>query len=243
MRFQTLTAAEAAGLYADVEDAAPSTRMRVRHALSFDDDILDAFSALGVGRRLLDIGSGDGGFLRAAVARGFDCVGVDVSENLAKFASEKSGAPVLVGELTDLGLPRASFDWVNFDQVLSYVTKPRDVAQEVAALLRPGGFCRIREYNPDSLSARLKGKRYWMYAPTIVNVWPPRAIQALAEASGLRVARVIAGTEASLASWLTTARKKTLPRRLTDTILFGMRRVQVGGFRVAADTVYYLRKP
>src|SRR5207245_1825353 len=114
-----------------------------------------------------------------------------VSASLAKTAAERSGAPVHVGQLTDLDLPKASFDWANFDQVLSYVPNPREVVRKATGLLRPGGICRIREYNPDSLSARLKGQKYWMYGPTIVNVWPPKAIRVLAAATILRVERAL----------------------------------------------------
>lgn len=243
LRFQVVDQAAAARLYADIEDTAPCIRKPVRRALRFPDDIVEALARLGPGRRVLDVGSGDGEFLAAAVRRGFEGVGLDVSPRLAALAQERSGARVLVGQLTEADLPRASFDCVNLDQVISYMANPRDVMREVADLLCPGGTCRIREYNPESLSARLKGKAYWMYAPTIVSVWTPAAIAALARASGLRLVRVIAGTEASLGRWLATAPQPTPARRLRDTVLFLLRRTRLGPLQVAADTVYYLQKP
>jgi hypothetical protein len=113
----------------------------------------------------------------------------------------------------------------------------------VGGLLRGGGFCRIREYDADSMSSRLKGKNYWMYAPTHVNVSTGKSIEALAEAAGLEVIRVIPGTESSLASWLATEPSRTLGHRLRDILLFGLRRLRILGVSVAADTVFYLRKP
>jgi SAM-dependent methyltransferase len=225
-----------------LEDVAPSVRRPARRALRFDDDVLRSFHRLGSGRRLLDIGAGNGEFLDAAQRYGYECVGTDVSARLAQAAAARSGTQVLVGPINELELPTGWFDWVNLDQVLSYVAEPRPFLQQIASLLRPGGMCRVREYNPDSLSAQVRGKNYWMYAPTIVNVWTPKAIEALATFAGLRLARVIAGTEASLGNWLATGRARPIWRRFGDPMLYWLRRVRIRGRSLAADTVYYLQK-
>jgi 2-polyprenyl-3-methyl-5-hydroxy-6-metoxy-1,4-benzoquinol methylase len=245
MRFQLVDRQEAAGLYAEVQQESHRhfDFRSLRQPLDFGDEVLRAFACMGPGRRLLDIGSGEGGFLAAARKMGFDCLGVDVSESLARIAQKRSGVQILVGQLTELDLPEGSFDWINLDQVMSYIPNLREMMRRVGDLLRPGGICRIREYDADSLSSRLKGKKYWMYAPTHVNVSTGKSIAALATAAGLEVFRVIPGTEATLASWLATVRSRTLPKRLRDTLLFGLRRVRLFGISLAADTVFYLRKP
>jgi SAM-dependent methyltransferase len=243
LRFQVVDRQEAAGLFAEVQQESHRRFAPPRQELRCDEDILCTFADMGSGRRLLDIGSGDGRFLSVARKMGFDCLGVDVSEGLARIAREKSGAPVLVGQLTELDLAEGSFDWINLDQVLSYVPNLREMMQRVADLLRAGGICRIREYDADSLSSRLKGKKYWMYAPTHVNVSTGNSIAALAQAAHLKVMRIVPGTESSLTSWLATERTRTLGKRLRDTVLFGLRRVRLFGVSIAADTVFYLRKP
>ena len=115
-----------------------------------------------------------------------------------------------MGQLTDLDLPPGSFDGVNLDGVLIYITEPRRLIRHIAGLLRPGGVCRIREYNPDSLRARVAGRRYWVYGPTHPNLWTPRSIRALADAADLRLLRIFPGSEASLARWLASRREPTL---------------------------------
>jgi SAM-dependent methyltransferase len=234
---------QAAGLFADVQTTSHGQFVPAREELRCDEDVLRGFAEMGAGRRLLDVGSGDGRFLAAARARGFDCVGTDVSEKLAGVARHRAGVPVLVGQLAELDLPDGSFDWINLDQVLSYIPHAREVMGKVAGLLRPGGICRVRENDPDSLSARCRGKGYWMYAPTHVNVWSGKSIAALARAVGLRLARVIAGTESSLANWLATAGRRGVRQGVRDTLLYLLRRTRVFNVSVAADTVYYLRKP
>jgi SAM-dependent methyltransferase len=243
LRFQVVAEQEATSLFADVQDTASFAELPGRRELRCDEDVLRAFRRLGEGRRLLDIGSGDGRFLAAARRQGFDCVGTDVSERLASLARERSRAPVLVGKLPDLDLSPESFDWINLDQVLMYVPNPRAVMQKAADLLRPGGVCRLRENDADSFSARIKGTAYWMYGPTHVNIWTKASVAAVAAAARLRILRIIPGTESSLANWLATARASTFRSRLRDKMLFLLRRLHFFCFSVAADTVYYLRKP
>lgn len=242
LRFQVVDKTEAASLFGEVQMESHRHFVTPRQELRCDEDVLRVFAGMSAGRRLLDVGSGEGSFLLAAKQMGFDATGVDVCESLAQTARRRSEAPVLVGQLTELDLPEASFDWINFDQVLSYVPHLREIMRRVAQLLRPGGICRIREYDADSLSSRLKGKHYWMYATTHVNVMTGRSLAALARSVNLELIRVIPGTESSLSRWLATQRHSTLRQRLRDTLLFGLRRIRFLGVSVAADTVFYLRK-
>ncbi len=243
LRFQETTPEEARGLYADVQETASILQRSGRKELRCEDEVLRRLSRLAPGRRLLDVGSGDGWLLAAGKKAGFDCTGVDVSERLAEVARRRSGVPVLVGDLADLDLPRESFDVVNVDAVLMYVANPREFLTRIASLLRPEGVCRIREFDPDSLLARMRGQSYWMYAPTHARVWTARSIRAIADAAGLKVVRTIPGTEASLANWLATQRQTSLWRRLKDSCSFWARKVQLFDRRLGAEIVYYLQKP
>jgi SAM-dependent methyltransferase len=246
LRFQNVGTDEAASLYADFEDIAEVTKKAARRALRAEDDVLDVIEGLcrerRLGRRLLDIGAGDGWLLAAARRRGFHAIGTDVSERLADVARLRSGADVLVGQLDKLRLPEGSFDIVNLDQVLMYVPSPRQFLAEVRRVLSPGGLVRVREYDAHSLSARWAGRRYWMYAPTRVQVWTRRAVREVATGAGLDVARVIAGTEARLKSWLAAERNLSPRAHAKAAAQFVARRFSVGDFAIGADTVFYLRR-
>ncbi len=242
LRFQGVLPEEAKRLFADVQDVAPRIHPRRRRELRCEEDVLQVFRKLGLGRRLLDIGSGDGDFLSAARKSGFDCLGTDVSARLAEVARSRSGSEVLVGDLADLDLPSESFDIINLDSVLMYVSEPRDLMLEVARLLRPGGVCRIHEFDPDSLIGRLKGRHYWLYAPTHVNVWTRKSIVALGAAAGMTAFRTFSGTEASLSNWLATGLGGGLWVKSRDIVVFVMRRFRLFNFGIGGDTVYYLRR-
>jgi 2-polyprenyl-3-methyl-5-hydroxy-6-metoxy-1,4-benzoquinol methylase len=190
----------------------------------------------------LDLGSGDGWFLEAANREGFDCLGVDVSERLAETARRRSGARVLVGNLHSLNLTPESFDFVNLDLVLMYVAEPRQLLLRIAQLLRPGGICRIREFDVDSIVARLAGQDYWLYGPTRVCSWTRRSIEVLAAATGFRVRHVFPGTEATLSSWIATEINPTLPARVAASVKFVLRKISLGHASLGADVAFYLEK-
>lgn len=243
LRFQLFGTAEAATLYADVQEVAERTVPAARREIRSEADVLRHLARWRGKGRLLDVGSGDGWLLAAGREAGFDCMGVDVSAQCAEVARKRSGVPVLVGQLDALALPPESFDYVNLDVVLMYVPQPQALLACIRRLLKPGGICRIHEYDPDSLAARRAGKHYWMYAPTHVSVWPRSSIEALARNTGLSLLRTYAGTEAALSSWLATRRNPSLLSSTSDCLLYVLRKARIGRLALGADTSYYLRRP
>ncbi|MCE3244945.1 MAG: hypothetical protein K0S72_1068 [Arthrobacter sp.] len=249
LRFQDLDATEDGSIYAEVEfpregagAKKPPQRVTAAWAL-FDAAILGRFETLTPGRRLLDIGSGDGRFLAAAARRGFDATGVDVSPIMAAMAQAAAGVPVLSGSLPDLALPAQSFDVVNLDLVLMYVPEPVPLLQEVTRLLAPGGICRIREFFGDSLLPRLSRDRWWFFADTTLRVYTRPAVRTLAERSGLRIEQTVAGTEMSFASYRTRMFQKSPRQGQLSPATYCVKKLRLGGTPLVADCAYYLRKP
>jgi SAM-dependent methyltransferase len=173
---------------------------------------------------------------------GFEGVGTDVSADLALKAREASGVTVLAGELTDLSLGPESFDLVNLDQVMMYVADPRALFLQVARLLAPGGFLRVREYDASSLSARMRGRRYWMYGPTRINVFTSASLSALGRVAALELYGTQPGTEASLATFIAMGGENWLSR-CKSASRFALRRLELGPWHFGADTVFYFQKP
>lgn len=85
---------------------------------------------------LLDVGCGEGTFLRLARSRGWQVAGTELSA----FASQASpDLTIHCGELWEAGLRTGSFDVVTCWHVIEHARDPLRLLSEIFQLLRPGG--------------------------------------------------------------------------------------------------------
>jgi len=112
--------------------------------------IVQRFQARG---KLLDIGTGDGRFLQTCRALGYNVVGTEVSEAGASYA-RRNGFDVKMGQITDIELPKESFDIATIWHVLEHVPEPRAVLRKVHSLLRPGGILAVAVPNEENFFVR-----------------------------------------------------------------------------------------
>jgi len=91
------------------------------------------------GVAVLDVGCGNGEYLRAMRARGVDAVGCDLSVGMLRAASPH---PALVNaDVIHLPFRPASFDVVLAPHMLYHVADRRSAAHELRRVLVPGGTC------------------------------------------------------------------------------------------------------
>jgi SAM-dependent methyltransferase len=106
-------------------------------AVPLYDRVLDAVGA-GPGTRVLDLGSGAGGFARAAVGRGALVHGIDTDPGAVEWATrEVPDATFAVGDAHDLGVV-GPVDLAAAVQLIAHVANPVQVLRE-AARVAPGG--------------------------------------------------------------------------------------------------------
>lgn len=97
-------------------------------------------------RRILEIGSGFGGFVKYAAEQGIESVGIEIEAERVKISydllkrSMTKNALVLEGVGEHLPFPKASFDYVYSTNVLEHVTEPATVIGETIRILKPGGI-------------------------------------------------------------------------------------------------------
>lgn len=101
---------------------------------------------------MVDVGCASGFSLRAARDRGWDCLGVDVSEFAINFAREHYSLNVLKGTLYDASLPDESVDVVTMWDLIEHVIDARRECIEANRILKPGGVLGLSTPDADAPS-------------------------------------------------------------------------------------------
>lgn len=148
--------------------------------------LLDEVAPGGRPGRLLEVGCGEGRFLRAAADLGWQAVGVEILPAMVRVARE-DGLDARTGDLAAAGFPAGGFDAVYMNEVIEHVVDPVGLMREVRRVLRPGGVAVVRTGNARSWSARWRGERwsYYRFCPHgHIRFFGPGAMRALAGAAG-----------------------------------------------------------
>ena len=167
--------------YVLVENDAAGEAMVLQSKRATADHYLDVLAAAGVPTRgqLLEIGCGQGNFLRQAANRGFDVTGVEYSQ----FACERARANleergrVLQGEITVLSGEAAAYDVCVLCDVIEHVRDPALFLREIIRLLRPGGILLVVTPSLASWSARFLGSRWMEYKAEHLFYYAPDTLR------------------------------------------------------------------
>ncbi len=112
------------------------------------------------GGRLLDVGCGNGRYLRTMRSLGWQVEGVELNRQSAE-SCRSSGLSVHTGDLASARLPSASFDVITARHVIEHIPTPHQFMAELARLLKPGGCLVIETPNFSSLGWALFGTKWY----------------------------------------------------------------------------------
>lgn len=137
--------------------------------------------------RLLDVGSGCGELLAAAVERGWSAVGVETAKQFCEYSSATYGVEVINSELADGIFERHSFDAVTLAAVLEHVEYPMDLLRVIGNVLKPGGVLFLDVPNEGALAFSLVNtylhSRGRDWAVQLAPTFPPYHIQGFSKES------------------------------------------------------------
>lgn len=139
--------------------------------------------------KLLDVGCGEGYFLREMLAAGWDVVGIEPDPQAASTA-RRVGAPVIEARLVDAELPGESFDLVTLNHVLEHMHDPLTELTACRLALRPSGLLWIATPNLSSAGHARFGRSWLGLDPPrhLVLFTPSALVNALGTA-GFEIVR------------------------------------------------------
>lgn len=152
--------------------------------------------------RILEIGAGDGYFLRHMKDSGWEVEGVEMGQPAAEFANSKLGVKVHCGRLEDVSLSHSEYDVIYMHHVFEHLGNPLETLRQVRSLLADGGWLYLAIPNWRSLDR-------WMFKSRWVGLKPPQHLF-LYERSTLKALLAKAG--------FTLKRTKTYSREGTTLI-------------------------
>ena len=111
------------------------------------------------GKRLLDLGCGNGEFLLSARSAGWDIMGVDFDPKAVATACSQ-GLDIRMGGVESLDPSIEQFDVITLAHVIEHVHSPVEVLQACYNLLKPGGYLWIETPNIASEGYKLFGMNW-----------------------------------------------------------------------------------
>ena len=155
------------------------------------------------GRRLLDIGAGDGTFAALAVQRGWNVVALDFSTNAEKHAREAYGLAILTDHFPSQTLyTHERFDVITMLDFLEHVVNPRETVVEASKLLQEHGILYVNSPNHRSLlcwaidiagriplrSIQILLEKYYCFAH--ISIFEPSSLVTLLKNGGFSIEKV-----------------------------------------------------
>jgi len=144
-------------------------------------------------RRLLDIGSGPGFFLKTAQDRGWTARGIEPSRHAVAHA-RTLGVDVVEGFFdSENAAALGNFDAINLNNVLEHVPEPIAILETARSLLRAGGVIGVNvpnDYSPLQLAAAATREtgEWWIAPPHHLNYFDFSTLANLLERLRFRIA-------------------------------------------------------
>lgn len=141
-------------------------------------------------KSVLDVGCGNGKFLRAMRTAGHDVVGIEPSPAGAARAREDHGLDVHCGSVLEIDFGDRRFDLITLWHVLEHVDDPVAYLRHLARWLTPGGRILAAVPNFGGAEAGIYKERWaFLDIPRHLFHFSRRGLRGVAQRAGLHVAR------------------------------------------------------
>ena len=129
---------------------------------------------------LLDVGAGDGTFVKVAASRGWSAAGLDPAA-----PEEIIGNPSIRQTTLDNLGAEEFFDLVTLWDVIEHLDRPLDVLREAVEHVKPGGWLVVETGNFQSMDRVKAGSTWWAYAADHRWYFAPPIVKKMLTSLGL----------------------------------------------------------
>lgn len=142
------------------------------------------------GEKLLDIGCAAGFFLDEAKSY-FKVSGVEISEDMAKFARKELKLKVFNAPFSSQTLVNTTFDVITMWDVIEHVSDPLDTIKNVKRLLKNNGLLVFSTGDVDSLFAKISKEHWHLFTPPQhLSYFSKKVIIKMLEENGFKIIRI-----------------------------------------------------
>ena len=138
--------------------------------------------------RVLEIGCGNGFFLKEFQELGYDCIGIEPSPKAAQFANTVNKLNVKHGFLDSKSFEVESFDIILLMDVIEHLYKPNELIELCNKFLKKRGILVILTGDIESKNAKLwKQKWFYLYSWEHISFFNEKSIRFLLEKNGFKI--------------------------------------------------------
>jgi len=172
-------------------------------------ELLRALAHRTRGRKLLDVGCGDGQLIETALSEGWNATGIDLSESAIRICRQR-GLSASKTDFFDGSFDARRFDVIIMSELIEHVPSPQRFLKRAADLLEPGGILYLTTPNFGSLARRMLGEDWSVIHPEHIGYFERTTLRQMAsEHAGLRELKIEANniSPSTVVAWM---RRRTL---------------------------------
>lgn len=142
--------------------------------------------------KILDIGCGEGSFLKKFSTVKWNITGIEINKYLAKSAKKKlTNAKILTSPIESLKLAKEKYDIITLWHVLEHLHNPHTMLRAIHKLLHPKGYLIIEVPHGNSLYRKIfKDKWQLLLLPRHLFFWTRKSLSLSLKQSGFEVIHV-----------------------------------------------------
>ena len=151
-------------------------------------NIVEKFSSSKRNPALLDIGSNIGVFVKEAIKKGYDAVGIEPSKAMFRYATNL-GVPMVSSTIEEFN-PEKTFDIITIFHTLEHLANPIEVLSKLKSVHNQNGFLILEVPNIESYMAKKDGISWKFIAYEHIFYFSPETISDILQGLGYKIVSI-----------------------------------------------------